>query len=390
MTMSLTVYLGHQEGVDMTVLTGILKYFQDYQKEKDYDSNRNLTRIKIYVTNKVKLILTGFCPNNRSNERGKLNSNCPAIDFNGLSNKQRTKLNIKFSKGVIVFTENGIMDSGTIYTESFATKLQRYLYKINLCDIGSCDDLIRWFVKYNINSFTIGGSRKSFSENIVSLAEKFIIRFIPKLHNSLKCNHEFIKLKPISTFYVLGPPGSFSHELAQEICETLNIDLETIKFQSNYTKILESSYNLGNTECVLVPIKHDNEFLYDYPHSFVQLKFTITKQTNYYLLSNSNKRDITHIHSHLAGLKDCDEWIKKNYPNVSRERNDSTSNAARIVSKSPGLASISSKLCIDLYNLNCIEEIDESHITKYLFLSNVIFDYNDKIFYLFNRPEKIT
>ncbi|CAG8761524.1 15068_t:CDS:1, partial [Racocetra fulgida] len=164
-----------------------------------------------------------FCPNNRSNEQGKIDSNCPAINFNGLSNKQRTKLNVKFSKGVIVFTENDIMDSGTIYTESCATKLRRHLYKINLCDIGSCDDLIRWIVKYNINSFTVGGSRRSFSENIVSLTEKFMNCFIPKIHNSLKYNHEFIKQKPISTFYVLGPPSSFSHKLAQEICETLNI-----------------------------------------------------------------------------------------------------------------------------------------------------------------------
>ncbi|CAG8811376.1 22696_t:CDS:2, partial [Racocetra persica] len=151
-----------------------------------YDSNGDLIRIKLYVTKNIKIILMGFCPNNHSNEKGRINSNCLAINLNRLSNKQRTKLNVKFSKGVIVFTKNDIMDP------------------------------------------EVGGSRKSFSENIVSLTEYFMNRFIPKLHNSLKYNHEFITQKQISTFYVLGPLGSFSHELAQEICEILNIDIETI------------------------------------------------------------------------------------------------------------------------------------------------------------------
>ncbi|CAG8762646.1 12396_t:CDS:1, partial [Racocetra persica] len=108
--MSLTVYLGHQKGVDITVLIEIQKYFQDYQKEMDYDSNRNLIRIKLYVTKNVKIILTEFCSNNRSNEKERIDSNCSAINLNRLSNKQRTKLNMKFFKGVIVFTENDIMD----------------------------------------------------------------------------------------------------------------------------------------------------------------------------------------------------------------------------------------------------------------------------------------
>jgi chorismate mutase/prephenate dehydratase len=72
------------------------------------------------------------------------------------------------------------------------------------------------------------------------------------------------------------------------------------------------------------------------------------------LLSKTER--INEIISHPQALAQCQNFIRKNYPNAKVHSSESTAKAAEIASKEEGTAAIASRSAASLYNLKIIKE----------------------------------
>jgi prephenate dehydratase len=154
-------------------------------------------------------------------------------------------------------------------------------------------------------------------------------------------------------------PGAYSYEASIKIATKLEINKKEIFWVSNFKKVFDN-INLWNIW--VLPI--ENSYAWSVHENFYhiiswdyEIIWEVFLDIEHYLLANTNdKKDIKYIYSHPQALAQCQNYIEKNKI-LSLEYTD-TAWAAKFVKEnwSKEVASISSKICSSIYNLNIIDE----------------------------------
>ncbi|MFH1473432.1 MAG: prephenate dehydratase domain-containing protein [Candidatus Aenigmatarchaeota archaeon] len=156
---------------------------------------------------------------------------------------------------------------------------------------------------------------------------------------------------------LLGPPGSFSEEAALEY---YGPDIEIV-YASGFDEMVklvdekkvdgyfiptETSRGGMITEARDAILKSDAKIVgkYDFEPQF-------------YMFAKEDNPNLKSIGSHPQGLIASRDFLDKNYPQLTRIKTSSTSEAARLASEDPTLAAISSKRAGEIYNLQELHKI---------------------------------
>jgi prephenate dehydratase len=97
-------------------------------------------------------------------------------------------------------------------------------------------------------------------------------------------------------------------------------------------------------------------------------------ELNLMVPSGMTKDEITDIYSHAMALKQCAEYLEKNFPDAELHESSDTAESARFIAHlhPPGSASIGNQRSADLYGLQIIDygiETNRKNYTRFLILS---------------------
>lgn len=157
----------------------------------------------------------------------------------------------------------------------------------------------------------------------------------------------------------LGPEGTFSEQAALKFIDKYDI----IPFHTIW-EVLEN-VNSGVVDAGIVPIENSTEgtinvtvdsITFD-TDLFIQSEIILNIEQNLLAKPGYSKSDIIKVVSHPQPLAQCQQYLRKNFPNAETVSVNSTADASRIVKESnEPIASIGIKRCADVYGLNILEE----------------------------------
>lgn len=155
----------------------------------------------------------------------------------------------------------------------------------------------------------------------------------------------------------LGPIGSNTQEAVLARFGEKNFKVECTTISDVFEAVQNKEQDYG-----VVPIENSlegpiGETLDNLIKASVSVVGEFSKKINHTLLSNEkNLNQIKTVYSHPQAIAQCKTWLYKNLPNALLKQSSSTSEAARIVAKQKGTASISPFECSNLYSLNVLEK----------------------------------
>jgi chorismate mutase/prephenate dehydratase len=155
----------------------------------------------------------------------------------------------------------------------------------------------------------------------------------------------------------LGPEGSFSHQAAfHEFGGSAEL-VPVASFGDVFGEVENGRASFG-----VVPIENSIEgsigiVLDLLSGSDLTISAELFEKINLFLLSKSGSlRDIEMIASHPQPLAQCRSWLNKNLPGKKIRETASTAEAARLASRSKGVAAVASEHSASIYNLRVIEK----------------------------------
>jgi chorismate mutase/prephenate dehydratase len=155
----------------------------------------------------------------------------------------------------------------------------------------------------------------------------------------------------------LGPEGSFSHQAAfHEFGGSAEL-VPVASFGDVFGEVENGRVSFG-----VVPIENSIEgsigiVLDLLSGSDLTISAELFEKINLFLLSKSGSlRDIEVIASHPQPLAQCRGWLSKNLPGKKIRETASTAEAARLASRSKGVAAVASEHSASIYNLRAIEK----------------------------------
>jgi len=154
-------------------------------------------------------------------------------------------------------------------------------------------------------------------------------------------------------------PGAYSYEASIKIASKLEINKKEIFWVSNFKKVFDN-INLWNIW--ILPIENSyagsvHENFYHIISWDYEIIWEVFLDIEHYLLANTKKiEDIKYVYSHPQALAQCQNYIEKLWAKTV-EYTD-TAWAAMFVKEnnSNEIASISSKLCSSIYDLNILDK----------------------------------
>lgn len=174
----------------------------------------------------------------------------------------------------------------------------------------------------------------------------------------------------------LGPPGTFSEEVAMSYCTGRGLLLRPYSTIDGVVAAVEK----GEVKCGLVPIENSLEGSVNLTldllsrQSPVKVAGELLHRVRHFLLAAPCQalRDIREVYSHPQALAQCRLYLERNLPWASRISMTSTAEAAALVARQEGRAIIASRRAANLYGLAVLgEDIQDeaSNITRFLLLS---------------------
>ena len=169
----------------------------------------------------------------------------------------------------------------------------------------------------------------------------------------------------------LGPEHSYSH-------------LASLKYFGDgveYTPVgsipaVFQAVARGDAMTGLVPIENSTDGrIVDTLGMFVRQEMKICGEVllpiHHNLLSKSARNEITQVHSKPQALSQCRDWLAKNLPNAELHEISSTTAAAELAARTPGIAAVASvqagrKYGLDVVNANI--EDNANNITRFAVL----------------------
>jgi chorismate mutase/prephenate dehydratase len=170
----------------------------------------------------------------------------------------------------------------------------------------------------------------------------------------------------------LGPEATFTH-------------LAGVKYFGHAAKFrpmetIEDTFievERGRTDYGIVPVENSIEgSVTSTLDSFVKYNVKICGEVNLAISHNLVNQsgaieDIKLVASHSQPLAQCRQWLKKNLPDVPHQSVFSTSQAAQMAARDPGVAAIASSLAIKTYQLqNVVAGIEDyrGNTTRFLLI----------------------
>jgi chorismate mutase/prephenate dehydratase len=203
--------------------------------------------------------------------------------------------------------------------------------------------------------------------------EKQVLQKIKSL-NSGPLNSELVKSvfkqiisvcrsiqKPIA-LTVLGPKGSYSHQVATKILGT-SVNVNTVATIEDVFIDIEKGKNLFG----VIPVENSVEgSVGNVLDKFLDTDLKIC--TEYYerithsLLSSTGKiKDIKTVASHPQAIGQCRKWLSKRFKKINYRETSSTAQAAKLASEDPSIAAIAGELNTSIYDLKVIENSIEDY-----------------------------
>ncbi|NIP38168.1 MAG: prephenate dehydratase [Candidatus Dadabacteria bacterium] len=161
---------------------------------------------------------------------------------------------------------------------------------------------------------------------------------------------------------VLGPPGSYSHQVATKILGT-TVDIDPVPTIDDVFVDLEKRKNLFG----VVPVENSAEgSIGNVLDRFIDTDLKICSEhyerISHSLLSVTGKiDDVKTVASHPQALGQCRKWLSKRLKNVDYKETSSTAKAAQLASENKHIAAIAGKFNASIYGL----EVVESNIEDY-------------------------
>ncbi|CAO3647665.1 unnamed protein product [Cunninghamella blakesleeana] len=170
----------------------------------------------------------------------------------------------------------------------------------------------------------------------------------------------------------LGPPGTFSHQVAYNCFG----DTVTYIEQKQITDVFKA---VEKKEAIYGIVPYENstfgsvvetlDYAINTPVNVIEETFLTVHQC---LLSKSPLDKITKVYSHPQAIGQSQKWLSEHLPNASRIPVKSTAQAAEIAQKEEGAAAICSEICSQLYGLDIIAkniEHGKENTTRFLIIS---------------------
>ena len=165
--------------------------------------------------------------------------------------------------------------------------------------------------------------------------------------------------------YYLGPEGSFSHIVANQILNTIeqNYSLEPVQSISDLFK-----HNFTSTQdLALIPI--ENSLGGSVGESFdkllispvdIEVKLEWVCLIEHYLIGFGKLTDINEIRAHYQAFAQCENFINNNWQGLELNKKEMSSNSAAVKSllaenKAKNIAAIGAKEAAELYKIPIIE-----------------------------------
>lgn len=164
---------------------------------------------------------------------------------------------------------------------------------------------------------------------------------------------------------VMGGIGSFSEEAGLHYAREHSIENVELLYPISAENVLKALDD-GHIDIAIFPIENSTAGLVDESikaasqHVFdITEIFEIDIRHCLHVLPGVKKEDITKVMSHPQALKQCKDYLKKNFPNTELIEATDTAEGARILEQSPEerhLAVIAPKRAGEIYHLETIEE----------------------------------
>ncbi len=178
------------------------------------------------------------------------------------------------------------------------------------------------------------------------------------------------KTEPVKVAF-LGPEGSFSHEasfsyfgsFAEYIPVKTNSDVfeEVDKGRVEFGVVAVENSTSGSVSETL-----DCFLQYDL---IIYSEVMLTIHQNLMVKRGTKLEDVKRVYSHPVALEQCRRWLSMNLPNVERIPVSSTSEGAKMVTRTEDSAAIGSVMSAKLNNLEILEERIEDgtgNMTRFL------------------------
>lgn len=192
--------------------------------------------------------------------------------------------------------------------------------------------------------------------------------------------------KIIMKIYYQWFPWAYSHEVSLKISKELDIKKENIIWVKNFKSVFDE---IKKSWIWVLPI--ENSYAWSIHENFYHLIswsyeifWEVYLDINHFLLSNTkNIKDIKKVYSHPQALAQCNNFLNNYWFDLVSYWD--TSGAAKYVSESKDktIASVSSKICASIYNLNILEE----HIQDQKWNTTRFFVVVSKDFYKKNKEK---
>jgi chorismate mutase/prephenate dehydratase len=158
---------------------------------------------------------------------------------------------------------------------------------------------------------------------------------------------------PSSELVYFGPPGSFTHIVAEQIAGK-----STLVSRGTVTQVFQYVKNKKNARGI-VPIENSSggmieqtvDNLVNDSDLFIQEEYAINVKL---ALLGKEGRPIKKIYSHFAPFHHCQNWLKKHYPDAEQSIVDSTSAAAKLASQERYAAAIAPVSAAAKYGLDAL------------------------------------
>ena len=162
--------------------------------------------------------------------------------------------------------------------------------------------------------------------------------------------------------FFLGPRGSYSDEAASQYVSRAHLD-STIPL-TTITEIAQSVGD-GRAQLGLLPFENSTGGFVGETHKLLLASqdpgwrvvgdVTVPISNNLLVKPGTRASDLRKIVSHPEALKECANWLKAKYPQLTQESMSSTAAAAEAVSKGDGtIAAIASSAAARVYGLQTL------------------------------------
>ncbi len=215
----------------------------------------------------------------------------------------------------------------------------------------------------------LGRSVSGSSQNQAHSSQVIIDRFTRELEL-----HRLLLVKKNKVGY-LGPDGTFSHMMAQNIFASYAELIPQKTIEDVFKEVMNGSLDNG-----IVPIENSIngsvvETLDQLMKHSSKIQAEATLEISHCLFSNAKWEDIKVIYSHPQPIGQCYQWIRQNLPSAEIVETPSTTSAIKRAASESNAAAIGAKISSDHYDIKLVRENIQDlpfNLTRFLVIGNEI------------------